>query len=107
MQEPSERGNYRGWKKTLQLGRSVAPPASPDKAQLDACPTAGTDYLARLPRPNSPRCARSRASRILPIWSSTMCPNRLLESKSLKLYLSIPQPRRFHEDCTVAIGRRL
>ena len=60
-----------------------------------------------LPRRNSPRSARSPASRISRIWSSTMCRGRLLvESKSLKLYLtSFRNHGAFHEDCTVAIGK--
>ena len=36
-------------------------------------------------------------------------PDRLLvESKSLKLFLAVvPQPRRFHEACTLGVARRL
>ena len=61
------------------------------------------------PRPSSPRSARSPASRTSPTSSSTTCRDDwLVESKSLKLYLaSFRNHGAFHEDCTVAIGKRL
>ena len=95
----------------LQLGRPARLPASPDKAVLD-----------RVPNPHRTRTT-SRAS---PARSSpTLCPitgqpdfahlvidyvpgKWLVESKSLKLYLaSFRNHGAFHEDCTVAIGKRL
>jgi hypothetical protein len=53
-------------KRTLQLGRPSPIPASPAKAVLDrvANPHPDTDYVARLPRLNSPRFARSPVNRI-------------------------------------------
>ena len=60
-------------------------------------------------RPSSPRSAPSPASPTSRISSSTTCPNEwLVESKSLKLYLgSFRNHGAFHEDCTVAIGKRV
>ncbi len=60
-------------------------------------------------RPSSPRCARSRVSRTSPISSSTTCrATGWWNRKSLKLYLgSFRNHGAFHEDCTVAIGKRL
>jgi hypothetical protein len=53
-----------------QLGRAVAAPASPDEAVLERVPNpqAGALYLAVSPRRNSPRSARSPASRISRGW---------------------------------------
>ena len=61
------------------------------------------------PRRNSPRSARSPDSRISRILVIDYVPGPwLVESKSLKLYLhSFRNHGAFHEDCTVAIGKRL
>ena len=61
------------------------------------------------PRRNSRRCVPSRASQISRISSSTIVRRKsILESKSLKLFLgSFRNHAAFHEDCTLAIGKRV
>ena len=74
-----------------QLGRTVAPPAGPDEARLERVPNPQADvlYFAHLVIDYAPA-----------EW--------LIESKSLKLYLtSFRNHGAFHEDCTVSIGRRI
>ena len=93
------------------LGHEVRVPASPDKAVLERVPN---------PHPDSPYVARF----VVPEFTS-LCPvtgqpdfahlvidyvpgSWLLESKSLKLYLTMFRNHGgFHEDCTVSIGRRI
>jgi len=98
-------------KKNLQLGRSVPIPASPDEAVLDRVrnPHPGTDYAARFafheftaicPVTGQPDFATLVIDYVPKDW--------LAESKSLKLYLnSFRNHPSFHEDCTIAIGKRL
>ena len=98
-------------KKPLQLGRLVGLPASPAQAQLDRVPDPhrDTDYVARF--------TASEFTCLCPITGQPdfahlvidYVPGRyLVESKSLKLYLaSFRNHGAFHEDCTVAIGKRL
>ncbi|MCC7548652.1 MAG: NADPH-dependent 7-cyano-7-deazaguanine reductase QueF [Burkholderiales bacterium] len=94
-----------------QLGRPVAPPASPEEALLERVPN---------PHPESPYLVRFSAPEFTSLCPITGQPDFahlvidyvparwLVESKSLKLYLtSYRNHGAFHEDCTVAIGRRL
>jgi 7-cyano-7-deazaguanine reductase len=86
-------------------------PASPSEAVLDrvANPHADTDYVARFTAPEfttlcpitgQPDFAHLVIDYVPGAW--------LVESKSLKLYLgSFRNHGAFHEDCTVAIGKRL
>ena len=94
-----------------QLGHPAELPASPDDAVLEkvANPHTDTAYLARFTCPEF----------------TTLCPvtgqpdfghlvidyapgGWLVESKSLKLYLgSFRNHGHFHEDCTIAIAKRL
>ncbi len=94
-----------------QLGRPVGVPASPEDAALERVPN---------PHPGVPYCVRCTAPEF-----PSLCPlpgqpdfahlvidyvpgDWLVESKSLKLYLtSFRNHGAFHEDCTVAIGRRI
>ena len=57
-------------RKTLQLGRTVPQPASPDKATLDrvANPHPDTDYVARFTAPEFTTLCPITASRISLIW---------------------------------------
>src|SRR5512142_2227327 len=74
-----------------QLGRPARLPDSPDAAVLERVPNphAGSLYLVRFVIDYVPRH-----------W--------LVESKSLKLYLgSFRNHAGFHEDCTLAIAKRL
>jgi 7-cyano-7-deazaguanine reductase len=95
----------------LQLGHSVAIPASPDQAILDKVPN---------PHPDTPYLVRFTAPEF-----TTLCPitgqpdfahlvidyvpgKWLVESKSLKLYFSsFRNHGDFHEACTISIGKRL
>ena len=95
----------------LQLGRAVEWPATPDAAKLDAVPNPqkGTDYLVRFTVPEftsicpvtgQPDFAHLMIDYVPGAW--------LLESKSLKLYLnSFRNVGAFHEQSTVAIGKKL
>jgi 7-cyano-7-deazaguanine reductase len=98
-------------KKPLLLGKPARLPASPDEARLDRVenPHPDTDYVARFtcpeftclcPIPGQPDVAHFVIDYVPGKW--------LLESKSLKLYLaSFRNHGAFHEDCTVAIGKRV
>src|SRR5512140_3866104 len=98
-------------KKRLQLGCPAPIPASPDKAVLDrvANPHANTNYVARF--------TALEFTTLCPITGQPdfahlvidYVPGRfLVESKSLKLYLnSFRNHGAFHEDCTVAISKKL
>jgi 7-cyano-7-deazaguanine reductase len=96
---------------TLQLGRTVAPPASPAEAQLDVVPNLhpDTDYLARFTAPEFTTLCKITGQPDFAHLVIDYVPGKfLLESKSLKLYLtSFRNQDAFHEDCTVGIGKRL
>ena len=93
------------------LGREAAIPASPEAATLDRVPNPHPDtrYVARFTAPEftslcpvtgQPDFAHLVIDYVPDAW--------IVESKSLKLYLaSFRNHGAFHEDCTVAIGRRL
>src|SRR5208282_5611665 len=98
-------------KKTLQLGRPAPIPASPAEAVLDRVrnPHLDTNYVARFTFPEFTvmcpvTCQPDFATLVIDcvprVW--------LVESKSLKLYLnSFRNHGAFHEECTVAIGKKL
>jgi 7-cyano-7-deazaguanine reductase len=98
-------------KKTLQLGRPVRLPASPDKATLDRVPNPhpDTDYVARFTAPEFTVLCPVTGQPDFAHFVIDYAPGRwLLESKSLKLYLaSFRNESGFHEECTVSIGRRV
>ncbi|MEQ1615361.1 MAG: preQ(1) synthase [Hyphomicrobiaceae bacterium] len=93
------------------LGQQSALPADPDAAGLDRVPNphADTHYVARFTAPEftslcpvtgQPDFAHLVIDYVPAAW--------LVESKSLKLYLaSFRNHGAFHEDCTVAIGKRI
>ncbi|MGA7324673.1 MAG: preQ(1) synthase [Rhodomicrobium sp.] len=94
-----------------QLGRQTAVPTSPEEARLETVPN---------PHPDSLYAVRFTAAEFTSICPVTGQPDfahlvidylprtLLLESKSLKLYLfSFRNHGAFHEDCSVAIGKRL
>src|SRR3979409_1423807 len=95
----------------LQLGRAVEWPHTPEEAQIDRVPNPqrDTDYLVRFTAPEftslcpvtgQPDFAHLVIDYVPGAW--------LLESKSLKLYVaSFRNHGAFHEDCTVAIGKRI
>jgi 7-cyano-7-deazaguanine reductase len=92
------------------LGKPIPLPVSPAEAVLDRVPN---------PHPDANFVARFTALEftcLCPITGQPdfahfvidYVPARFLESKSLKLYLtSFRNHGAFHEDCTVAIGKRI
>jgi 7-cyano-7-deazaguanine reductase len=95
----------------LQLGRPVAIPASPQEAVLDAVanPHRDTDYAVRFTAPEFTILCPITGQPDFAHFVIDYCPAKtLLESKSLKLYLaSFRNIAGFHEDCTIAIGKRV
>lgn len=94
-----------------QLGRTTAMPASPEAAVIERVPN---------PHPAHPYCVRFTAPEFTSVCPLTGQPDFahlvidyvpagwIVESKSLKLYLSAFRNHgAFHEACTVAIARRL
>jgi 7-cyano-7-deazaguanine reductase len=98
-------------KKTLQLGKPSRIPASPAEAVLDRVqnPHADTHYVARFTAPEfTTLCPITGQPDFAHLVIDYMPARWLLESKSLKLYLaSFRNHGAFHEDCTVAIGKKL
>jgi len=98
-------------KKTLQLGRPTRIPASPKAAVLDrvANPHPDTTYLTRFTVPEFTTLCPITGQPDFAHLVIDYAPRRwLVESKSLKLYLaSFRNHSGFHEDCTIAIGKRL
>lgn len=94
-----------------QLGGSSAIPASPEAAELERVPNphAGTLYLARFTVPEfTSLCPVTGQPDFAHIVIDYAPGEWLVESKSLKLYMtSFRNHGAFHEDCTVAIGKRL
>lgn len=99
------------YKGLRQLGREAAPPERPEAASLETVPN---------PRPNSVYLVRFTCPEFTSLCPVTGQPDfahfvldyvpgeRLVESKSFKLYLqSFRNHRAFHEDCTVGIAERL
>jgi len=96
---------------TLQLGKATALPASPEDAVLDRVPNphAGTAYLARFTCPEFTSICPVTGQPDFGILVIDYLPGPwLVESKSLKLYLgAFRNHGAFHEDCTIAIGKRI
>jgi 7-cyano-7-deazaguanine reductase len=95
----------------LQLGQPSKIPASPAEAVLDRVPNPHPDtpYVARFTFPEFTALCPVTGQPDFAILVIDYMPRRfLVESKSLKLYLnSFRDHAAFHEDCTVAIGKRL
>jgi 7-cyano-7-deazaguanine reductase len=94
-----------------QLGRATTAPASPDEAVLERVPNPqkGQLFAARFTAPEftslCPVTGQPDFARLVVDYAPA---DWLIESKSLKLYLgSFRNHGAFHEDCTVAIGRKL
>jgi 7-cyano-7-deazaguanine reductase len=96
---------------TLQLGHASAQPQSPEDARLDRVPNPhpGTDYLARFTIPEfTTLCPITGQPDFAHLVIDYVPGKWLAESKSLKLYLaSFRNVGGFHEDCTIAIGKKL
>lgn len=94
-----------------QLGQQTALPASPEEAQLERVPNPhpGTGYVARFTAPEfTSLCPVTGQPDFAHIVIDYVPGDWLVESKSLKLYLgSFRNHGAFHEDCTIAIAKRL
>lgn len=97
--------------KLRQLGQATALPASPSEAVLETVPNPHprTLYLARFTQPEfTSLCPVTGQPDFAHLVIDYVPGGWLLESKSLKLYLaSFRNHGAFHEDCTVAIGKRI
>lgn len=86
-------------------------PESPEKAILDRVPNphSDTNYVARFSAPEfTSLCPVTGQPDFAHLVIDYVPADWLLESKSLKLYLAAFRNHgAFHEDCTVAIGKRL
>ena len=93
-----------------QLGSTVAGYDSPEQAVLERVPNphADTPYLARFTAPEfTSLCPVTGQPDFAHLVIDYVPGDWLVESKSLKLYLtSFRNHGAFHEDCTVAIGKR-
>jgi 7-cyano-7-deazaguanine reductase len=94
-----------------QLGRPAAVPESPEAAVIECVPNAqaGALYLVRFACPEfTSLCPITGQPDFAHLVIDYAPRDRLVESKSLKLFLgSFRNHGAFHEDCTVGIGRRL
>ena len=93
------------------LGKPSVIPAAPDRATLDRVPNPHPDtlYVARFTAPEFTVMCPVTGQPDFALLVIDYVPNRwLVESKSLKLYLnSFRNHGAFHEQSTVAIGKRL
>lgn len=94
-----------------QLGQPAGLPDSPEDAVLEKVPNPheGTPYLARFTCPEftalCPVTGQPDFGHLVIDYAPAAW---LVESKSLKLYLgSFRNHGHFHEDCTIAIAKRL
>jgi 7-cyano-7-deazaguanine reductase len=96
---------------TTVLGKPAEMPDSPKRAVLDRMPNphADTPYVARFTAPEFTSLCPITGQPDFAHLVIDYVPDRwLVESKSLKFYLvSFRNHGAFHEDCTVAIGKRL
>lgn len=94
-----------------QLGRETKAADSPELAILERVPNpqADTDYVARFTVPEfTSLCPVTGQPDFAHLVIDYVPGDWLVESKSLKLYLtSFRNHGAFHEDCTVSIGRLL
>jgi 7-cyano-7-deazaguanine reductase len=94
-----------------QLGKASHIPASPREAILDRVPNPhpDTNYLTRFTAPEfTTLCPITGQPDFAHLVIDYVPAKWLVESKSLKLYLnSFRNHGSFHEDCTVAVGKKL
>jgi len=94
-----------------QLGQSTTLPASPAEAVLEIVPNphCGTVYLVRFSAPEfTSLCPVTGQPDFAHLVIDYVPDASLIESKSLKLFLgSFRNHGAFHEDCTLAIAKRL
>jgi len=94
-----------------QLGGQTELPDSPEKAILESVqnPQADVDYVVRFTAPEfTSLCPMTGQPDFAHLMIDYIPDQRLVESKSLKLFLgAFRNHGAFHEDCTVSIARRL
>ncbi len=94
-----------------QLGRDTSQPQSPYEARLERVPNpqADVDYCVRFTAPEfTSLCPMTGQPDFAHLVLDYLPGDWLVESKSLKLYLtSFRNHGAFHEDCTISIARRL
>jgi 7-cyano-7-deazaguanine reductase len=94
-----------------QLGRKVPVPRSPDEAVLESVsnPHPDSDYVVRFTAPEFTSLCPVTGQPDFAHFVIDYCPAKaILESKSLKLFLfSFRNHAAFHEDCTIAIAKRI
>jgi len=94
-----------------QLGARVAMPESPDDAVIEVVPNPhpGTLYVARFTCPEfTSLCPVTGQPDFGHLVIDYVPRDSLVESKSLKLFLqSFRNHGAFHEDCTLAIAKRI
>lgn len=94
-----------------QLGHSVPIPSSPDAAVLETVPNPhpGAVYLVRFACPEfTTLCPVTGQPDFAHLVIDYVPAARLVESKSLKLYLaSFRDHRGFHEACTLAVAKKM
>lgn len=93
------------------LGGASGIPESPEKAVLERVPNPhpGTDYVARFTAPEfTSICPVTGQPDFAHLVIDYIPGEWLVESKSFKLYLtSFRNHGAFHEDCTIAVAKRL
>ena len=94
-----------------QLGQKVDLPTNPETAVLERVPSshAGTDFVVRFTAPEfTSLCPMTGQPDFAHIVIDYIPNGWLVESKSLKLYLtSFRNHGAFHEACSVNIGKKL
>lgn len=94
-----------------QLGGDTSLPTSPDVAVLESVPNPQTDvhYTVRFTAPEfTSLCPITGQPDFAHLVLDYIPRDRLVESKSLKLFLgAFRNHGAFHEDCTVTIARRV
>jgi len=93
------------------LGKKVPIPESPEQAVLEkaANPHVGTDYMVRFTCPEfTSLCPMTGQPDFAHLMIDYVPGKWIVESKSLKLFLqSFRNHGAFHEDCTIAIAKRI
>jgi 7-cyano-7-deazaguanine reductase len=93
------------------LGSATKIPASPDEATLERVPNPHPDthYIARFTAPEfTCLCPVTSQPDFAHLVIDYAAKDWLVESKSLKLFLTAFRNHgAFHEDCTIAIGKRI
>ena len=98
-------------RKLTLLGHPIALPRSPAEAVLEAVanPHLGANYLVRFTAPEfTSLCPVTGQPDFAHFVIDYVPAKSIVESKSLKLFLaSFRHHAAFHEDCTIAIGKRM